>query len=509
MNITRIYITLLAIICFARHELIYAAPVDEQQARVIANNWYEHIYVEKNKPIKNRHRLQIKSLVKKSSNRLTSLYVYNFADGGFVLVSGNDACPPVLGYSTASEITENTQCPSLLALLESYSEEINWLHTHNVDNTSSIKTWVRIRNKSFNKRLRKNIDIVKPLIPDINWGQGYPYNSQCPYCYGGPENHCLVGCVAVAVGIIMKYWNSPLHYDWKNMPDQLGSYSNDIEIQAVARFLSDIGKGVIMDYGSNSSSSNSKKVEDYLDSDIGYISSSCIKRIEYGDYAWECKIKKELNEGRPVFYAGFKEYGSGHAFVCEGYDSDNRFYINWGWYGKYNGYFSLDKLSPGSSEYNRNQQAVINIKPSNFKVFPPENLNVKEVAPFQVALSWNDESSVYYKIYKNCVNNSETAVPLGDWEQTNSFTDTDICFDKIYYYWVRKSYNPSGSPYSVFSNVASVNIVGCDMNHNRKIDIIDAINILQQNVGLINNKEIIYCSNLTSAISVLKIVSDF
>ncbi len=61
----------------------------------------------------------------------------------------------------------------------------------------------------------------------------------------------------------------------------------------------------------------------------------------------------------------------GHAFVLDGYDSNDYFHVNWGWYGRSNGYFLINHLSPdelgeggGYGSYNVSQEAITGIRPS-------------------------------------------------------------------------------------------------------------------------------------------------
>ena len=56
-------------------------------------------------------------------------------------------------------------------------------------------------------------------------------------------------------------------------------------------------------------------------------------------------LYEELSSGRPVLYSGSKNM-SGHEFVCDGYDGNGMFHINWGWNGLSNGYFLLNVLDP-------------------------------------------------------------------------------------------------------------------------------------------------------------------
>ena len=69
----------------------------------------------------------------------------------------------------------------------------------------------------------------------------------------------------------------------------------------------------------------------------------------YSDSEWINLMKDELNNSRPIQYAGYGG-GGGHTWVCDGYDSNDFFHMNWGWGGAYDGYFSLNSLNPSGLE---------------------------------------------------------------------------------------------------------------------------------------------------------------
>ena len=70
-----------------------------------------------------------------------------------------------------------------------------------------------------------------------------------------------------------------------------------------------------------------------------------MNRIGYSINEWENMIYNELANNRPVVYGGQSDDG-GHAFVCDGYDGNGMFHINWGWGGYGDDYFSLSVLNP-------------------------------------------------------------------------------------------------------------------------------------------------------------------
>ena len=62
---------------------------------------------------------------------------------------------------------------------------------------------------------RASLDVlsIAPLI-SANWNQGGEWNDYCP-------NNSLVGCVAVAMGQVMNYWNHPAQgYGYSQYYDQ-------------------------------------------------------------------------------------------------------------------------------------------------------------------------------------------------------------------------------------------------------------------------------------------------
>ena len=85
-------------------------------------------------------------------------------------------------------------------------------------------------------------------------------------------------------------------------------------------------------------------------------------RIYYNDAEWEALIRSQLDSGLPVYYSAARD-GGGHAFIVDGYDNTGRFHVNWGWSGSRDGWYSLNALTPGSRNYNRNHSIIINIKP--------------------------------------------------------------------------------------------------------------------------------------------------
>ena len=114
-------------------------------------------------------------------------------------------------------------------------------------------------------------------------------------------------------------------------------------------------------------------MENALKNNFGYDGNiQHLFRNNYSNEAWESLIYRELAERRPVLYAGTSS-GGAHAFVCDGYDGNGLFHINWGWGGMCNGYFKLSVLNPNDNSgmgassskdgYSMNQDVLIGIQP--------------------------------------------------------------------------------------------------------------------------------------------------
>jgi hypothetical protein len=151
-------------------------------------------------------------------------------------------------------------------------------------------------------------------------------------------------------------------YDWDHMPDSLTESSSDAEVNAVATLLYHCGVSVDMYYTQNGSGANTKDVPNAM---VRYFSYSkqihWEKRSTYNDEEWLALLKGNLDLLQPVYYNGSGNHG-GHAFVCDGYDSNDLLHFNWGW-GVANGYFSLGNLNPLAYTFNKSQFAIFDIYP--------------------------------------------------------------------------------------------------------------------------------------------------
>jgi hypothetical protein len=77
-----------------------------------------------------------------------------------------------------------------------------------------------------------------------------------------------------------------------------------------------------------------------------------------------------------MYYAGWSVPNLyGHAFIVDGYQTEEYFHFNWGWGGSQDGYFYLEELSPGGSNFNLAQELIINCYPDSLFYSYPISCN--------------------------------------------------------------------------------------------------------------------------------------
>ena len=260
-------------------------------------------------------------------------YAFNVGRGdGFVVVSGDDHLEPILGYADQGDIDLNNLPDGLQYMLDCYAA------------ASPARTPVIVR-----RTVRAPI---APLI-QTKWDQYEPYNLFTPL-HSDTTPNTPTGCVATAMAQMMKYWNWPqaacqpipgyrppynpndtvgpvpaTTFDWANMLPTYTGGESETQKNAVAKLMEYCGKATQMhydfSYGETSSIGISYAFKTYFDYDPGV---QYVYREHYSYAQWVSLLYNELAEGRPVCYSS-EAAGGGHAFVCDGYDTDAYFHVNW------------------------------------------------------------------------------------------------------------------------------------------------------------------------------------
>lgn len=395
---------------------VQAERISQEDAALVANNFMN---VASATGVKKS--VQPMKLKKAASATENQYYVYENANGeGWVIVAADDAIAPILAYSKTGQFRTDNMPLNIRKWLGKYDNFIKKVVTDGVVASEEAQAqW---------KKLRKGLPddpagtiVVGPLV-QTQWDQGSPYNDMCP---SDGSSRAATGCVATAMAQVMKYWEWPVQgtgshtyqpldeetgkastvygqqtanfgattYDWANMKKKHTTKDTQAQKTAIATLLYHCGVGVEMMYGPSSGAYtglidglygdipcaenalktyfgyNSSTIASYLRDGYKDDESGYVWRQPISDANWMAMLKKELDNKRPIMYAGAGDVG-GHSFICDGYDSENYFHFNWGWSGHNDGWYLLSNVAPGSGgigggsyDFNEEQDIIIGIIP--------------------------------------------------------------------------------------------------------------------------------------------------
>ena len=346
----------------------------------------------------------------------TPYYIFNFNDStGYAIVGGDDRMPAIVGYSDKGTLNPDNLPVNLKSFLAAYKATVESVEK---GDTAAVKNV-----KAAMKREAGSYTPIAPLLGGIEWSQNAPFNNLCPK-YDGKYN-AVTGCVATAMAQIMRYWKYPssllegipayvsqsynipidsipngIGYDWDNMPEKYnGDFTNN-QAFAVATLMQHIGASVKMVYGPESGAYD-KDVIPALTHYFGY-DKDIIKMLDRTNFEWEDWnkiLQDELGKKRPIYYCGHSFIG-GHAFVCDGMDSDGYYHINWGWGGKSNDYFDITILNPNNGiGFNESNSAILGIVPNNSQDKQPsfeyDRMVVSDISDFSYSSERNSVSDSF------------------------------------------------------------------------------------------------------------------
>ena len=344
---------------------VSANPIDVAQAQSIAKKFCAEAVV-KNKmrkaPANAKMKLVYKSHGKKADNNL--LYAFDRGTAnGFVVVAGDDRAPQILGYTDTGSFDISNMPENMRWWIQQYEQQMRYLQ----DNPKARLTTPK-----------RNVNVVAPLLGEIEWNQKSPYNANCPYMsyYDEDEEETVsgkapTGCVATALAQVMRYHKWPNEskgnisyttytlkqnitadlnatYNWDLMlPTYTGVTATDEQKAEVAKLMYNVGAALKSDYTPSGTGATDVDVVPTL---VRYFNYDPGARYVQRDYTavnlYEQGLINEIEAGRPVPYGGVTKKNEGHFFVLDGINEDGYYHINWGWGGLSNGYFLISSLDP-------------------------------------------------------------------------------------------------------------------------------------------------------------------
>ena len=314
------------------------------------------------------------------SDQPAAWYVFNRAGGGFIVISGLDAACPVLGYSLEHTFCPLDEMPShMKEWMDLYRDQINERRASGKGATKEELTrWEEALTVTRGGSAPKSLD-----LQTADWGQGAPFNRQCPLDSSGKRS--IVGCVATAISEVMYYHKAPAHgtgtlprytskgitvgplelgaeYLWDKMLPKYKDVSYTTEqADAVATLCYHVGVMSKMSYSASASGASTGTGVSGLMQYMGYDAATERHSRNYTSAAeWKSLLKSQLQDSLPILFAASSSSGA-HAFVLDGYDEADRFLINFGWNASSNGYYQMDAFG----SYTQSQVAYLGVKPDS------------------------------------------------------------------------------------------------------------------------------------------------
>ena len=464
--------------------------------------------------------LKVKPSMARGQNEDSQESIYFFDvenNGGYVIVSGSDCGPSILGYTDRGSFDKEDIPENMLSWLEDYKSQIAYM-----EETGSVAT-------------SRGSSTSHPAIQTMlttQWDQRYPFNLKCPTYKG---NNCVTGCVATAIAQIMYYHRNksvnkttkeiPGYYyeespdikvytfpegstiDWGNMLNIYIGNETTAQKYAVANLMAYCGAAVKMRYNTGSSGAFDMDVAPGLINYFNYNETMLLeKRANYSDEEWDNLVYSELAKGNPVYYSGLSNIG-GHAFVCDGYDGKGYYHINWGWGGSSDGHFLLSALNPyaqgaggGDSGFNINQ--------AFYKDMIPKDNSFAGCEAY-AAVNNNIMTFYYDKNRKTRGNNTYDVITNNSVPSWNSTLDevpdvTKVSFDKSFSSWQPNSTQYWFEKFVNLTSVEGLENLNTSSNSNMYLmfglcNKLKSIDISSFNTNKVNDTKYMFygCGNLT------------
>ncbi|MEZ5069885.1 MAG: C10 family peptidase [Bacteroidales bacterium] len=310
-----------------------------------------------------------------------SIYVVNYDEGGFVLFSADKRTIPILGYSVDNnfEVDEGSYPTGLKYWMTDAKEQIEHIQISNIEQTPEVEiAW-----KFVQQSIIDEVTTLKSVPPDDcydhteiftegpfgipTWHQESPYNDDLPIITcDGSDFQVLVGCMPLAMAMVMRYHQYPTTYNWSSMPYSNGTSSTAAFIEEIHDEINGVYPMEPIYYCDGTG----------VGSDMAYILKY---RFDYSNaiYAYynPNSVTNNIAYDRPVILMGTDLTYGGHAWVCNGYRryiyyqadcsmvSSLHLHMVWGWGTDYIGYYAFDNFNPGNKAFNSNKKMIYNIIP--------------------------------------------------------------------------------------------------------------------------------------------------
>lgn len=364
--------------------------VDSSLAAYLASYYNSNVFFGRSKSSTQRDVSSAYSIPDKNGD--PALYVFNY-NQGYLIVSADFRYQPVLLFSEQGNLQKGDELPSMFdSWIGRMVENVELLRDFKYDNTAigyhewnalmdgnhvpPLPDWYLMPDDPTNSGPYggggcSSINTVVGPLMQTAWDQGCGYNNLLSTCSsGGNCGRVPTGCVATAMGQILRYWSDPDNVYSLNYAAMTPT-SGSTETQRLMQIL---GQSNIlnMDYDCDASSANDDRIRTRLLS--GLFNYTTAENEDYDNDGDDdlLKVVNDLNHGKPVVLGGYRNdwfwgigYSNGHSWVCDGYRlwgtncaPEYYYHMNWGWGGTGNTWCYVDFWIP--TGINRNYQYAQN-----------------------------------------------------------------------------------------------------------------------------------------------------
>lgn len=389
MKTTRILALLIIAICHPIYS--NAGKVSQETAIKAATTWSKHT----NYPLQSNVKGAAQTVFTETgSGEQILFYIVKLNENGIVIVSSDDEITPVLAFSSSNDITELKQS-GLIEIIRSDIEKLIESKTrretsnditgdiHNPQNEQTTENskrnkqlWTVLTNDdsqtksgTTNPFLDVFSDERVPKLLKTKWSQGNDRLVGFPlYNYFTP-NHYPTGCVATAMGQIIRYHEKPIGpvtrntymiyvdnipvpatimggdgqggaYRWQLMDSEPSWFTAELNKKNISALLFDAGMSVRMQYTQNSSGALHPAAQEAFWKQFGYGSQYVSEATSNTGVPYDIlmtSINASLDANLPAIL-GISSTKNGehsrHSVVCDGYGYTSGVlfhHINLGW----------------------------------------------------------------------------------------------------------------------------------------------------------------------------------
>ena len=388
---------LLLTLCMICTPLLHAENIDEADAREAAAYYFRQ---NTSDPRVTASNLTLSRQWDNEELGIPAMYLFTTPSHGWILFGASTIIDPVVAYSEENTMDDPFNLPDNLEWwLGEYHELFCYAQAADAANRiPASQMWQTLSSKS----MKASTKDTKVTLLTTSWDQGdqkaHDYNLLSPY---DGSKRCPVGCVATALSQICKYYEYPkkgtnratnkwndttfIYYfpdstifDYSVMPNKVYTSTPLDACYQVSRLAFAIGTAVKMSYSADGSGAMSQAVPEAMRKYFKYGDGANTIKIVYrdntADTSYMRQVRKELEAKHPLYMSGSSSTGSGadaagHAWVCDGYrtDDDTKYHMNWGWGGSGNAFYNLYNndmpISMMGYNFNRHQAFIANLVP--------------------------------------------------------------------------------------------------------------------------------------------------